>query len=77
MSEKLDDGCNILHVDMDCFFAACEEKLNPYLVGLPVIVGGVGDRGVVAAANYEARKYGVHSAMFAFKAQSLCPKGIF
>ena len=70
----------ILHIDMDAFFAAVEEKRNPTLKGKPVIIGGSGDpskRGVVATANYEARKFGVHSAMPLRTAFKLCPKGIF
>jgi DNA polymerase IV len=70
----------ILHIDMDAFFAAVEEKRNPDLKGKPVIIGGMGDpnrRGVVSTANYEARKFGVHSAMPLKTALRLCPRGVF
>lgn len=67
----------ILHVDMDAFFASVEQLDNPHLKGKPVIVGGVSERGVVSTCSYEARKFGVKSAMPVFMAQRLCPKGYF
>ena len=77
MSYEFDAGRKIIHVDMDAFFAAVEQKDQPELQGKPLAVGGGGARGVVAAASYEARKFGVRSAMSGRIAAQRCPELIF
>jgi DNA polymerase-4 len=66
----------IAHIDLDTFFVSCERLLDSRLVGLPVLIGGTSDRGVVAACSYEARHFGVHSAMPMRLARQLCPEAI-
>lgn len=78
---KKDTSRKIIHVDMDAFFASVEERENPSLVGKPVVIARhpkeTGGKGVVSTANYEARKFGIHSAMSAQEAYERCPKAQF
>jgi DNA polymerase-4 len=67
----------IIHLDMDCFYAAVEMRERPELAGRPIAVGGGSPRGVVTTCNYEARKFGVHSAMPGFLARARCPQLVF
>ena len=67
----------ILHLDLDTFFVSVERLVNPSLDGKPVIVGGMSDRGVVSTCSYEARKFGVHSAMPMRMARQLCSQAVF
>ena len=77
-NEKKSWNKAVIHIDMDAFFAAIEIRDNPELAGKPVIIGGdPKSRGVVSTCSYEARNYGVHSAMSCSEAYRRCPQGIF
>ena len=78
MSNKIEfTERHILHLDLDTFFVSVERLHNSKLIGVPVIVGGTSDRGVVASCSYEARQFGIHSAMPAKLAKQLCPHAFF
>lgn len=68
-----DNMNNILHIDCDAFYASCEELRNPQLKNYPIAVGGLSNKSIITTANYNARKYGIHSAMPVFMAKELCP----
>ena len=67
---------SIMHIDLDTFFVSCERLINSRLIGKPILIGGVSDRGIVASCSYEARHFGIHSAMPMKMAKRLCPEAI-
>ena len=77
MADPADRPRKIIHIDMDAFYASVEQRDNPELRGKPVAVGGSRERGVVAAASYEARRFGIHSAMASVTAKRKCPELVF
>ena len=66
----------IVHMDLDTFFVSCERLIDSSLIGKPILIGGTSDRGVVASCSYEARRFGIHSAMPMRLAKQLCPEAI-
>jgi len=76
IDEKDNRGKAIMHMDLDTFFVSCERKDNSALNGKPILIGGTSDRGVVASCSYEARRFGIHSAMPMRMARQLCPEAI-
>jgi len=77
MADLPDRPRKIIHIDMDAFYASVEQRDNPELRGKPVAVGGSRERGVVAAASYEARRFAIHSAMASITAKRKCPELVF